>query len=139
MKNYCNSFITLAPEGIVHRHNTPVRLPPGNLYWRGRLCMNSLLVKIACLVKKFKIFSLLIAADLNYLVHGFWIFSQKRQEKFLWNSCAIIFRTFINTFLRMYGECSPNVWAGNTKGGSITVPLISCLNGLESAVWQLTI
>ncbi len=30
-------------------------------------------------------------------------------------------------------------WAGNTKGGSITVPLTSCLSGLESAVWQLTI
>jgi hypothetical protein len=29
--------------------------------------------------------------------------------------------------------------AGNTKGGSITVPLTSCLAGLESAVWQLTI
>jgi len=28
---------------------------------------------------------------------------------------------------------------GNTKGGSITVPLTSCLTGLESAVWQLTI
>ncbi len=29
--------------------------------------------------------------------------------------------------------------AGNTKGGSITVLLTSCLTGLESAVWQLTI
>jgi hypothetical protein len=29
--------------------------------------------------------------------------------------------------------------AGNTKGGSIIVPLTSCLTGLESAVWQLTI
>ncbi len=28
--------------------------------------------------------------------------------------------------------------AGNTKGGSITVQLTSCLSGLESAVWQLT-
>jgi hypothetical protein len=28
---------------------------------------------------------------------------------------------------------------GNTKGGSITVQLISCLTGLESAVLQLTI
>jgi hypothetical protein len=28
---------------------------------------------------------------------------------------------------------------GNTKGGSITVPLTSCLTGLDSAVWQLTI
>jgi len=27
----------------------------------------------------------------------------------------------------------------NTKGGSITVPLTSCLTGLESAVWPLTI
>jgi len=26
------------------------------------------------------------------------------------------------------------VYAGNTKGGSITVPLTSCLNGLVSAV-----
>jgi hypothetical protein len=28
---------------------------------------------------------------------------------------------------------------GNTRGGSITVPLTSCLTGLESAVQQLTI
>jgi hypothetical protein len=28
---------------------------------------------------------------------------------------------------------------GNTRGGSITVPLTSCLTGLESAVRQLTI
>jgi hypothetical protein len=28
--------------------------------------------------------------------------------------------------------------SGNTKGGSITVPLASSLTGLESAVWQLT-
>jgi hypothetical protein len=28
---------------------------------------------------------------------------------------------------------------GNTKGGSITVLLTSCLTGLESALWQLTI
>jgi hypothetical protein len=30
------------------------------------------------------------------------------------------------------------VYTGNTKGGSITVLLTSCLTGLESAVWQLT-
>jgi hypothetical protein len=36
---------------------------------------------------------------------------------------------------------SSTVWideAGNTIGVSITVPLTSCLTGLESAVWQLT-
>jgi len=32
-----------------------------------------------------------------------------------------------------------NVITGNTKGGSITVPLTSCLTDLESAVWQLAI
>jgi hypothetical protein len=34
----------------------------------------------------------------------------------------------------------PNLLAypGNTKGGSITGPLTSCLTGLELAVWQLT-
>jgi hypothetical protein len=31
------------------------------------------------------------------------------------------------------------VSAGNTKRGSITVVLISCLTGLESAIWQLPI
>jgi len=31
------------------------------------------------------------------------------------------------------------VCPGNTKGGSITAPLTSCLTGLEPAVWQLTI
>jgi hypothetical protein len=30
------------------------------------------------------------------------------------------------------------LWPGNTNGGRITVPLTSCLTGLESAVWQLT-
>ncbi len=37
----------------------------------------------------------------------------------------------------------PVIWgflveSGNTKGGSITVPLTSCLTGLESGVWQMT-
>jgi hypothetical protein len=32
-----------------------------------------------------------------------------------------------------------SVSPGNTKGGSITVPLTSCLTALESAVSQLTI
>ncbi len=33
-------------------------------------------------------------------------------------------------------DLNPQSWdeAGNTKGGSITVPLTSCLTGLESAV-----
>ncbi len=30
-------------------------------------------------------------------------------------------------------------FTGNTKGGSIIILLTSCLTGLESAVWQLTI
>ncbi len=32
-----------------------------------------------------------------------------------------------------------SLYSGNTKGGSITVLLTSCLTGLKSAVWQLTI
>ncbi len=39
-------------------------------------------------------------------------------------------------------QCCSWLWCmfctGNTKGGSITVPLTSGLTGLESAVWQLT-
>ncbi len=40
----------------------------------------------------------------------------------------------VNTFLFWLFVCP-----GNAKGGSITVPLTSCLTGLESAAWQLTI
>ncbi len=36
--------------------------------------------------------------------------------------------------LKGKSECSLKVKAGNTKGGSITVLLTSCLTGLESAV-----
>ncbi len=32
-----------------------------------------------------------------------------------------------------------SVYTGTTKGGSIIVPMTSCLTGLESAVWQLPI
>jgi hypothetical protein len=32
------------------------------------------------------------------------------------------------------GNLTKHVFTGNTKGGSITVPLTSCLNGLELAV-----
>jgi hypothetical protein len=38
------------------------------------------------------------------------------------------------TVLCPLGGFLPNAWPGNTKGGSITVPLTSCLTGLESAV-----
>ncbi len=30
-----------------------------------------------------------------------------------------------------------NEWSGNTKGGSITVPLTSCLTGLDKSVLQI--
>jgi hypothetical protein len=46
------------------------------------------------------------------------------------------------TSIGMDVECQTvKCWSntGNTKGGSINVPLTSCLIGLESAVWQLTI
>ncbi len=35
-------------------------------------------------------------------------------------------------------HCTKGNKAGNTKGGSITVPLTSCLTGLDSAVWLTT-
>ncbi len=38
-----------------------------------------------------------------------------------------------------YFVVSQYMWAGNTKRGSITVPLTSCLTGLESAVCLLRI
>ncbi len=54
---------------------------------------------------------------------------------------SLIFKTFIK-FGNHLDHSAPKklkenglyVTAGNTKGGSITVPLASCLTGLESAV-----
>ncbi len=44
-----------------------------------------------------------------------------------------------DTHLRVSLCSVSSYWARDTKGGSITVLLTSCLTGLESAVWQLTI
>ncbi len=52
---------------------------------------------------------------------------------------------WVSCFIYCYAQCHyaecwrPSTLAGNTKGGSITVPLTSSLTGLESAVWQLTL
>jgi hypothetical protein len=73
-----------------------------------------LLIKVGCFVKKI-LLALSKGADLNELVKG----SQLHR--------ALTFR-----------EASM-LQPGNTKGGSITVLLTSCLTGLESAVRQLTI
>ncbi len=49
------------------------------------------------------------------------------------------FQSYKTFFLcHLNGEES-YVNTGNTKGGSIPLPLTFCLTGLESAVWQLTI
>ncbi len=74
--------------------------------------------------------------------------------KFLWKDLAYKIEE-VNlrqkSFMRWTTELKPefvecltnvSVWlplSGNTKRGSITVPLTSCLTGLESAVWLLTI
>jgi hypothetical protein len=46
------------------------------------------------------------------------------------------------TFCSIVAECLPHhpkVKAGNTKGGSITVPLTSCLTSLDYSVLQIKI
>ncbi len=54
------------------------------------------------------------------------------------NSQTLI-RTFQTLLTRLPAVTSTTFnLSGNTKGGSITVPLTSCLTGLESAVCQLT-
>jgi hypothetical protein len=64
------------------------------------------------------------------------------------DSCSASPEPFVEVSVQ-YKTCSDRHWRrhnrsqskepGNTKGGSFTVPLTSCLIGLESAVWQLTI
>ncbi len=55
-------------------------------------------------------------------------------------SLVVVFRTniFLQTgtdiFREVTGGVPLRVEPGNTKGGSISVPLTSCLTGLESAV-----
>jgi hypothetical protein len=51
----------------------------------------------------------------------------------------LIMTTNIRYLQKLLKMPSLLAWAGSTKGGSITVPLTSCLTGLESAAWQVTI
>jgi hypothetical protein len=48
---------------------------------------------------------------------------------------------FEPSILCLYVECSVTVqhilYSGNTKGGSITIPLTSCLTGLDKSVLQI--
>ncbi len=53
-------------------------------------------------------------------------------------------QTFVNYVRKSFYDIGPSssgalVEPGNTKGGSITIPLTSCLTSLESVVRQLTI
>ncbi len=77
------------------------------------------------------------------------IWKKIERSRFTWSNNRI--KTFlrVNFQLRLFYNCQHftklptfTKWynlSGNTKGGSITVLLTSCLTGLESAVWQLTI
>ncbi len=49
----------------------------------------------------------------------------------------VSFSHFLTHCQRRWQHSNP--WSGITKGGSITVPLTSCLTGLVSTVWQLAI
>jgi len=55
-----------------------------------------------------------------------WLWSKSLKLKFIATTDYLLIFSLI-------------VGVGNTKGGSITVPLTSCLTGLKSAVWPLTI
>jgi hypothetical protein len=48
-------------------------------------------------------------------------------------------KNVLNQYHHTISNASIMKLSGNTKGGSINVSLTSCLTGLESAVWQLTI
>jgi hypothetical protein len=53
-----------------------------------------------------------------------YIFTQTLLAQFLYRDWLVIPNVNKNN--------NKNIQAGNTKGGSITVPLTSCLTGLES-------
>ncbi len=61
-------------------------------------------------------------------------FKRKTEE----NYDAFLAKVGVSFMLRSKSKFR-NIKSGNTKGGSITVLLASCLTGLESAVWQLII
>ncbi len=60
-----------------------------------------------------------------------WLEWKNRLNHFLWNKFEV--------FIIQQSRILPKPRPGNTKGGSITVPLTSCLTSSESGVWQLTI
>ncbi len=90
---------------------------PRNTNWSGRLSTIDLLIKVACFEPKIKI-----------------IFNTKRS----WSKLGST-RSPTVLSLPFQADFPDPSMSGNAKGGSITVPLTSCLTSLESAVWLLTI
>ncbi len=79
----------------------------------------------------------LLRPNVNYSTKSFIRVGQN----LFWLSVKTFFSLYrlFQTFLLFIQQNTVINRPGNTKGGSITVLLTSCLTGFESAVWQLTI
>ncbi len=66
-------------------------------------------------------------------------FSSKYEENFFLKICIKFYYKKVPAVLAVLNICIGFINQGILKGGSITLLLTSCLTGLESAVWQLTI
>jgi hypothetical protein len=92
---------------------------------------------------------IIITKPLKSLIFLFWAitFELQKIQKWLTPFCYSCEKTrwilkwywhFCNSLISVVSKNSSKFsYPGNTKGGSITVPLTSCLTCLESAVWQL--
>jgi hypothetical protein len=52
--------------------------------------------------------------------------------------CVYCVLVCVYVYVHIVSTCRMLTDPGNTKGGSITIPLTCCLTGLESAEYQLT-
>ncbi len=132
-------------------------LIPRNHYWRGShstidlLVLTSLYQLVLILPTLFYFYFFLLALVIWAIVLWVpWIFEPDTYLKMMWDLFISVMKLFFpsdvpgNKLECFYWQillAKSTRWtgAGNTEGGSITVPLTSCLTGLESAVWLLTI
>jgi hypothetical protein len=111
-------------------------------------CFKLFISSLSFSLKSFNLVSIKSGLFTYYISSAFWSFVAGLVDlfhclkTFLYKSLILQLKLGTSTgsfvFLLYPHTIQLSHSAGNTKGGSITVPLTSCLTGLESAIRQLT-
>jgi hypothetical protein len=95
--------------------------------------INNFKNEIICFIKGSVYLFRFALCSLSFLFHKYALF-HCNAEHFLTECCKLLSSSVVTLFIEERAISNGMIEPGNTKGGSITVPLTSCLTGLESAI-----